>query len=129
MVANQRARQLRKQLTPQEVKLWMKLRELRQLGYHFRRQAPLGPYIVDFICFGSNVIVEADGGQHGLPEGVVRDRIRDAFFRSEGFQVLRFWNSDIDQNLEGVMETIFAVLKPPTPASLRSADPPHKGEG
>ena len=128
-VANQRARQLRKQLTPQEVKLWVKLRELKQLGYHFRRQSPLGPYIVDFICFGSNLIVEADGGQHGLPEGVERDRIRDAFLRSEGFQILRFWNSDVDQNLEGVMETIFAVLKTPTPASLRSADPPHKGEG
>ena len=128
-VANQRARQLRKQLTPQEVKLWVKLRELKGLGYHFRRQAPLGPYIVDFICFGSSLIVEADGGQHGLPDGAERDRIRDAFLRSEGFQVLRFWNSDIDQNLDGVMEVIFAVLKTPTPASLRSADPPHKGEG
>jgi very-short-patch-repair endonuclease len=105
-VANQRARQLRTQLTPQEVKLWVKLRELKQLGYHFRRQSPLGPYIVDFICFGSNVIVEADGGQHNLSEGAERDRIRDAFLRSQGFHVLRFWNSDIDQNLKGVMETI-----------------------
>ena len=102
---------------------------MKKLGFHFRRQAPLGPYIVDFICFGSSVIVEADGGEHGLPEGTERDRIRDAFLRSQGFQILRFWNSDIDQNLEGVMETIFAALKTPTPASLRSADPPHKGEG
>jgi very-short-patch-repair endonuclease len=75
------------------------------------------------------VIVEADGRQHGLPEGAERDRVRDAFLGSQGFQVLRFWNSDIDQNLEGVLEAIFAALKTPTPASLCSADPPHKGEG
>jgi len=81
------------------------------------------------MCFGSNLIVEADGGQHGLPDAAKRDSIRDAFLRSEGFQILRFWNSDIDRNLEGVMETIFAALKTPTPASLHSADPPHKGEG
>lgn len=129
MVANQRARQLRKRLTPQEVKLWVKLRELKKLGYHFRRQSPLGPFIVDFMCFGSNLIIEADGGQHGLPGGANRDRNRDVFLRSEGFQILRFWNSEIDRNLEGVMETIFAALTTPTPASLRSADPPHEGEG
>ena len=128
-MANQRARQLRKQLTPEEVKLWVKLRELKQLGYHFRRQAPLGPYIVDFICFSSNFIIEADGGQHGLPEGVERDRNRDAFLQIGRLSDLAILELRHRSELEGVMETIFAVLKTPTPASLRSADPPHKGEG
>jgi very-short-patch-repair endonuclease len=68
-LANENARALRKRLTPQEVKLWVKLRELKPLGFHFRRQAPLGRYIVDFVSFGSKLIVEADGGQHGMAQG------------------------------------------------------------
>ena len=114
-------------MTPQEVKLWVKLRELRPLGFHFRRQAPIGRYIVDFASFGSRIVVEIDGGQHGLPKGAQVDRERDAFVRSQGFQVLRYWNSDVDQNLEGVMESILSTLGTPTPP-LRG-DPPHKGEG
>ena len=110
-MANEAARALRKRLTPQEVKLWVKLRELKQLGFHFRRQAPIGPYIVDFVSFKSRLVVEADGGQHGMPDGVQSDRSRDGFLHSQGFQVLRFWNSDIDANLKGVMETIFSALK------------------
>jgi len=110
-LANEIARSLRKRLTPQEVKLWVKLRELKPLGFHVRRQAPIGRYIVDFVSFRSRVVIEADGGQHGMPDGVVSDQARDDFLRSQGFQILRFWNSDIDTNLEGVMETIFSALK------------------
>jgi very-short-patch-repair endonuclease len=110
-LANENARALRKRLTPQEVKLWVKLRELKPLGVHFRRQAPLGRYIVDFISFGSKLIVEADGGQHGMAQGARSDQIRDAFFHSQGFRVLRFWNSDIDANLTGVMESILSALE------------------
>jgi len=121
------ARALRKRLTPQEVKLWIRLRELKALGFHFRRQAPIGRYIVDFASFGARIVVEIDGGQHGMVEGFQSDRERDAFLRSQGFTVLRFWNSDVDRNLNGVMESIFRALSTPTPA-LR-ADPPHKGEG
>ena len=105
----------------------MKLRELKALGFHFRRQAPIGRYIIDFVSFGSRIAIEVDGGQHGLPEGLQSDSERDAFLRSQGFDVLRFWNSDIDRNLTGVMQHILSALKTPTPA-LR-ADPPHKGEG
>jgi very-short-patch-repair endonuclease len=126
-LANQNARALRKRLTPQEVKLWVRLRELKRLGFRFRRQAPIGRYIVDFISFGSRLAVEVDGGQHGLPDGIRSDDERDAFLRSQGFDVLRFWNSDIDRNLDGVVQHIVGRLKTPTPA-LR-ADPPHKGEG
>jgi very-short-patch-repair endonuclease len=110
-LANETARALRKRLTPQEVKLWVKLRELKSLGFQFRRQAPIGPYIVDFVSFKSRLVIEADGGQHGMSKGVETDQSRDGFLRSQGFQVLRFWNSDIDANLEGVMETIFSALK------------------
>jgi very-short-patch-repair endonuclease len=124
---NENARALRKRLTPQEVKLWRKLRELKELGFHFRRQAPIGRYIVDFAAFGSRIIIEVDGGQHGSQDGVYLDQQRDTFFRSQGFRILRFWNSDVDQNLRGVMESILVALRAPTPA-LR-ADPPHKGEG
>ncbi len=110
-MANEHARALRKRLTSQEVKLWVKLRELKSLGFHFRRQAPIGRYIVDFVSFRSQLVVEADGGQHGMPEGARSDQTRDAFLQSQGFQVLRFWNSDIDANLAGVMESILSALK------------------
>ena len=109
-MANETARALRKRLTPQEVKLWVRLRELKSLGFHFRRQAPVGRYIVDFVSFRSQLIVEADGGQHGMLEGARSDQARDAFLQSQGFRVLRFWNSDIDANLAGVMESILSAL-------------------
>jgi very-short-patch-repair endonuclease len=109
-LANENARALRKRLTSQEVKLWVRLRELKSLGFHFRRQAPVGRYIVDFVSFRSQLIVEADGGQHGMPQGARSDQARDAFLQSQGFRVLRFWNSDIDANLAGVMESILGAL-------------------
>jgi very-short-patch-repair endonuclease len=89
----------------------VKLRELKPLGFHFRRQAPIGRYIVDFVSFRSQLIIEADGGQHGMPRGARLDQVRDAFFSSQGFRVLRFWNSDIDANLAGVMESILGALE------------------
>jgi very-short-patch-repair endonuclease len=110
-LANETARALRKRLTPQEVKLWVKLRELKTFGFHFRRQAPVGRYIVDFVSFRSQLIIEADGGQHGMPEGAQSDQVRDDFLQSQGFQVLRFWSSDIDANLAGVMDSILSELK------------------
>jgi very-short-patch-repair endonuclease len=117
-LANENARALRKRLTPQEVKLWVKLRELNPIGFHFRRQAPIGSYIVDFVSFRSQLVIEADGGQHGIPEGARSDQLRDAFLQSQGFRVLRFWNLDIDANLVGVMESILSALNnPPTRAS------------
>lgn len=129
IVPNENARSLRKRLTHQEVKLWVNLRGLKSLGFHFRRQAPIGRYIVDFVSFRERVVIEADGGQHGLQKDVQSDRIRDAFLASQGFTVLRFWNSEIDRNLNAVMERIVEVLKTPTPTGLPPVDPPHKGEG
>ena len=110
-MANENARALRKRLTPQEVKLWVKLRELKPLGFHFRRQAPIGRYIVDFVSFRPQLVIEADGGQHGMPDGEQTDQTRDAFLHSQGFRVLRFWNSDIDSNLQGVMQSVLSALR------------------
>jgi len=113
---NDNARALRKRLTPQEAKLWVKLRELKPLGFHFRRQAPIGPYIVDFTSFRYRLVVEIDGGQHGMDIGLRSDLKRDAFLQSRGFRVLRFWNSDVDRNLSGVVETILRARdQTPTP--------------
>jgi very-short-patch-repair endonuclease len=128
-MANENARRLRKSLTPQEVKLWVRLRSLRGKGLHIRRQAPIGPYIVDFVCFNWKIIIEADGGQHGLPGHSEQDRIRDAFLRSQGYRIMRFCNSDIDANLDGVMTVITAALRSPHPDRLTPVDPPHEGEG
>jgi very-short-patch-repair endonuclease len=126
----ERARELRKSMTPQEVKLWVHLRSWRSRGIHFRRQAPRDGYILDFVCLGSHIIVEVDGGQHGQQLHAGKDRKRDKHFEAERFKILRFWNSDIDHSLDGVLETInceVAARAAPTPA-LR-ADPPPSGEG
>jgi very-short-patch-repair endonuclease len=110
-MANPRARELRKNMTPQEVKLWSQLRKLRPQGFHFRRQVPLESYVLDFVCYKYRLIVEADGSQHGETEGLRRDARRDAVFQADGFRVLRFWNSEIDADLIGVVETIIARAK------------------
>src|SRR5690606_5880726 len=87
-----RARELRATMTDSERRLWRCLR-MRQLdGYRFRRQHPIGPYIVDFACLAARLVVEVDGGQHS---DSMDDRHRDAFLRARGFRVLRFWNHDV----------------------------------
>ena len=104
-----RARKLRQNPTDAERILWQKLR-LRQLDrYKFRRQQPLGKYIVDFVCLRNRLIVEVDGGQHAAQ--AERDNERDAWLRAQGFAVLRFWNNDVLDNIDGVMETIAKSLK------------------
>jgi very-short-patch-repair endonuclease len=102
------ARRLRAEMTPQERKLWMQLRDQNhRLGLHFRRQAPVGRFIAYFVDFGRRLVIEVDGGQHGGPE----DTARDAWFAAEGFTVLRVWNSDVDGNLEGVMPLVLDALE------------------
>jgi very-short-patch-repair endonuclease len=130
-MVNEIARELRKTMTPQEVKLWVKLRELRALDHHFRRQSPILTYIVDFECRRSRVIVEVDGTQHGFDENRARDLMRDADLRRAGYKVLRFANPEIDRELDVVMETIFSALKSVDPSRLlasRGATLPS-GEG
>jgi very-short-patch-repair endonuclease len=128
-MANQTARRLRKTMTPQEVKVWMHLRSWRQRGYHFRRQAPRKGFIVDVVCLKHRLVVEIDGGQHNFDEHQARNNDRDETFAHSEFRVLRFWHSDVDRNLDGVLESIDQALREaPHPAAC-GGHPPPAGEG
>ena len=100
-----RARAMRGAPTDAERRLWRLLRDRRLGGLKFRRQVPVGPYIVDFLCVSARLIVEADGSQHGQS---IRDEDRDAYLAQQGWTVLRFWNHEVLQNLESVLDTILA---------------------
>jgi very-short-patch-repair endonuclease len=106
--ARESLRSLRKNATDAERHLWNELRGRRLAGFKFRRQRPFGPYVCDFICLEASIVIELDGSQH--VERSVYDARRDAFIRSYGYRVLRFWNADVLDRKEGVMETIFAAL-------------------
>jgi very-short-patch-repair endonuclease len=103
-----RARDLRKTMTRYEVKLWLQLKALKPQGFRFRRQVPIERFIVDFACFENRLIVEVDGMQHGFDAEAAKDAIRDGVLASAGFTVLRFSNSDVWQNIDGVVATIFS---------------------
>lgn len=100
------ARNLRRGQTDVERKLWYALRNRQFHGYKFRRQQPIGPYIVDFVCFESHLVVELDGDQHGSDDVIAYDQARTRFLEKDGFQVLRFFNREINANLDGVLEAI-----------------------
>src|SRR5215210_3874081 len=128
-MANATARRLRKTMTPQEVKLWVHLRSWRARGFHFRRQAPRVGYIVDFACLKHRLVIEVDGGQHNFDRHHARDMERDSELCEQVFRVLRFWNSDVDRNLAGVLQTLDSALtKSPHPAAC-GGHPPPEGEG
>ncbi|WP_322031413.1 endonuclease domain-containing protein [Paraburkholderia sp. J76] len=113
----QLARSLRKNMTEAEHLLWRHLRAHRLRGEKFRRQQPIGPYIVDFVHFGARVVIEADGGQHN---GNADDAVRDRWLRGRGFTVLRFWNHEILIDVHAVLEVILMALSPSPPAPLPS---------
>ena len=98
------AKSLRKRSTDAERKLWAYLKAKQLEGLKFRRQQPIGKYIVDFVCFEKKVVVELDGSQHMAQEE--QDRERDAYLNKSGFIVLRFWNNDVLENIDGVYEVI-----------------------
>jgi very-short-patch-repair endonuclease len=114
--------------TEAEKRLWVILRAKRLTGFKFRRQVIIDSYIVDFVNFENRLIVEADGSQHAESE---YDKRRDAYLNSQGFKVLRFWNSDILKNSEAVTETIWHALQtPPLPSAASRLPPsPARGEG
>ena len=95
-------KELRQNMTPQEHKIWNLVRAHRFYGYHFRRQYKMGNYIVDFICKTKKIIIEIDGGQHNSPETMEYDKNRTKYLNSFGYKVVRIWNNEIDENLEGV---------------------------
>jgi very-short-patch-repair endonuclease len=123
------ARKLRSRMTDAERKLWFAFKDRRFAAFKFRRQVPVGPYIADFLCFELRLIVEVDGGQHAES---VRDADRDNWLAQNEFRVVRFWNNDVLQNLEGVLTSLVGELdRTPHPtSSLRSTPPsPARGEG
>ena len=109
----QNARNLRKHATDVEKLLWSKLRAKQIKGCKFRRQQPIGNFIVDFVCMAGKLIIELDGGQHATQKG--KDKIRDNWLKKEGYEVLRFWNNEVFENLEGVLEVISRHVKAPSP--------------
>lgn len=125
-----RARAMRKALTPAEARLWVFLRPLRKEGFHFRRQAPVRGYILDFVCFDRRLVVEVDGSSHYNDDRVRKDRVRDAVLAGEGFRTLRVPNETVRDDIDGVIESVRAYCRAaPTRSPLRDDHPPHKGEG
>ena len=108
MDATTRARQLRKQSTDAERLLWRHLRNRQFEGYKFKRQKPLGHYIVDFVCLEKSLVVELDGGQHA--EQIEYDAERNAWLESQGFRVVRPWNNQVLEETESVKEAILEEL-------------------
>ena len=108
-MANRNARALRANQTEAESRLWRRLRDRQLAGAKFRRQAPIGPYIADFVCLAAKLIVEIDGGQHA--ENAAADAARTAWLEDQEFRVLRFWNNDSLANTDGVLEEILAALR------------------
>jgi len=101
-----RAQRLRRDVTAQEKKLWRYLQAGQVSGVSFRRQHPMGDYVLDFYAPSLKLAVECDGGQHGRPEATARDDQRTEWLKRRGVVVLRYWNSDIDANIEGVVQNI-----------------------
>jgi len=104
------AKKLRANTTPHERILWRALKELPVEGTHFRRQASIGPYVVDFLCPAQHLIIELDGGHHNDDEIAKRDRERQCWLEQEGYQVVRFWNSEVTTDLTAVLERIYVEL-------------------
>jgi len=96
-------------MTEAEVALWHHLRQRQLDGSKFRRQVNIGPYIADFACRNPMIVIEVDGGQHA--EAHVYDARRDDYMRGQGYRVLRFWNSEVLGNIDGLCEAILAELK------------------
>jgi very-short-patch-repair endonuclease len=125
-----KAQDLRRDMTHAERKLWSVLRNRQLEGAKFRRQQPIGPFVADFVCQERRLIIEADGGQHAAEAA---DDRRTAFLEGKGYRVMRFWNNDILNNLDGVVQVIAAALSAistPHPArASRESPSPSRGEG
>ena len=108
-----------------ERRLWQRLRKRQVLGWKFRRQHPIGPYFADVACIEAGLIVEVDGDHHAVR--ATYDAGRDAFLHRQGYQVIRFWASEVDENVEGIIEGIASVLRSSTPRPPPNP-PPRAGE-
>jgi very-short-patch-repair endonuclease len=115
LIVRERARQLRRDQTDAEQRLWARLRDRQLCGAKFRRH-PIGPYVADFCCPQGKLIVELDGGQHA--EEVEADEKRSRYLEAKGYRVLRFWNHDVLKDTVAVLERIADVLNHPHPYPL-----------
>ena len=118
-----RAKGLRRRMTDAERKLWCAIRANRRCGVQFRRQVPLGPYILDFASHSVRIVIEVDGGQHFTHQGLAPDAKRDEWLTSQGYQVMRFTNIEVLNNLEGVLSQLTEAISASTPLP----DPPPQG--
>jgi very-short-patch-repair endonuclease len=129
-----RARNLRRDMTIAERKLWWHLRRVAPARSHLRRQATIGPYYADFACHQLRLVIELDGGQHGHTDRVTADAARTDFLTARGYRVLRFWNNDVLSNIEGVLTVIQSALneavgsRPPPPTPPRHASRGRRGQ-
>ena len=125
-VQRNRAKELRRTMTRAETLLWRHLKADRLASLNFRRQAPIGSYIADFVAHSCKLIVEIDGESHNFEERIRHDEQRDRWFKSRGYRVLRFSNEDVMKNLEGVTLVIAEAAEQVAPLSLTL---PRKGGG
>jgi very-short-patch-repair endonuclease len=114
-----RARRLRRDATKAEKMLWVRLRNRGFEGLKFRRQYPVGRYVVDFCCEQKALVIELDGGQHA--DAAEKDAERTRYLESQGFRVVRFWNNDVLGNLEGVLERLRERITTPSPSGEEGA--------
>lgn len=128
-MANERARALRKNRTSTERKLWWRLRDLKHRGWKFRQQAPIDHFIVDFVCLSHRLIVEIDGATHGTADEIARDARRERYLRDQGFDILRVWNSDVYDNVAGVLDAIVQALEAREHAGTNTPTPAPSPQG
>ena len=111
MAGKSSARSLRHNSTDAERLLWQRLRNRQLAGLKFRRQEPIGSFVVDFFCLERNLIIEVDGGQHAATEAQKRDAARTTWLEARSYRVIRFWNNDVIQNIEAVLDAILRASK------------------
>ena len=131
-MTSRREKALRSDPTVPEKRLWRLIHPFRTGGYHFRKQEQIGPYYVDFACHRARLVIEVDGDTHFTDVGLEADAFRDAFLRHEGYTVLRFTNTEVMGNGDGVYTVIASALDKTAPR-LRARRPPpglpHEGGG
>ena len=118
----QLARHLRRRETEAERALWRRLRNRQIDGWKFKRQVPFGRFVLDFFCFDADLVIEVDGGSHAEAQGIERDKVRTAYLEANGLTVIRFWNGDVLNNIDGVLEVVYEALgqrRAPSPGASR----------